>query len=122
MQAALDLYESCLIPSLLTNAGTWVEISKEAINKLDSIQDTFGRVLLALPLSAQGASLRAALGLLGMKWRLWELKIQLIQAIRRQEEGQLAREILEEQLEMNWPGLAIEVTDICKEIRIPDAS
>ena len=121
-QSALDLYESCLIPSLLTNAGTWVEISEEAIKMLDRIQDTFGRVLLALPLSAQGASLRAALGLLGMKWRVWELKIHLIQAIRRQEEGGLAREVLEEQLEMDWPGLASEVRDICKEIMIPDAS
>ena len=30
MQAALDLYESCLIPSLLTNARTWVDITEEA--------------------------------------------------------------------------------------------
>ena len=51
-QSALDLYESCLIPSLLTNAGTWVEISEEAIKMLDRVQDNFGRVLLALPLSA----------------------------------------------------------------------
>ena len=53
---------------------------------------------------------------------MWELKIHLIQAIRRQEEGGLAREVLEEQLEMDWPGLASEVRDICKEIMIPDAS
>ena len=40
----------------------------------------------------------------------------------RQEEGGLVRQILEEQLEMNWPGLASEVADICKKILIPDAS
>jgi hypothetical protein len=121
-QSAIDLYESCLIPSLLTNAGTWVEISDEAISMLDAIQDTFGRALLALPISAPRASLRAALGLVGMKWRVWELKLHLVQAIRRQEKGGLAREILEEQLEMGWPGLASEATAISEDILIPDAS
>ena len=91
-QAALDLYESCLVPSLLSNAGTWVEISNKAVKMLDSLQATFGKVLLSLPASAQDASLRAALGLLGMKWRVWEAKISLIQAIRRQEDGGLAKE------------------------------
>ena len=45
-----------------------------------------------------------------------------MQAIRRQEEGGLAREVLEEQLQMGWPGLAQEVTQICRSIHLPDAS
>ena len=89
---------------------------------LDNIQDTFARVLLALPVSAPRASLRAALGLLGGKWRVWEAKLHLVQAIRSQEEGGLAREVLEEQIDMGWPGLASEVSSICKELKIPDAS
>ena len=116
------MYESCIIPSLLTNAGTWVEMKEETITRLDNMQDTFSRALLALPLSAQRASLRAALGLQGMKWRVWEAKILLVQAIRRQEEGGLAREVLEEQLQMGWPGLAQEVSQICKIVNLPDAS
>ena len=88
-QSALDLYETCIIPSLLSNAGTRVEISDKSVKLLDKIQDTLGKVLLLLPASAQGASLRAALGLVGMKWRAWEANISLIQAIRRQEEGGL---------------------------------
>ena len=121
-QSAIDLYESYIIPSLLTNAGTWVEMKDESINRLDDIQDTFSRALLSLPLSAPRASLRAALGLVGMKWRVWELKLHLVQAIRRQEKGGLAREILEEQIEMGWPGLASEGTAKCKEIMISDSS
>ena len=99
-----------------------MEISDESVKLLDKMQDTFGKVLLSLPVSAQGASLRAALGLVGMKWRVWEAKILLIQAIRRQEEGGLAKEVLNEQIDMSWPGLAKEVRDICKEIHLPDAS
>ena len=89
---------------------------------LDSFQDAFGKVLLSLPSSGQGASPRAALGLVGMKWRVWEAKILLLQAIRRQEDGGLAKEVLEEQMRMSWPGLASEVAQICKKIQLPDAS
>ena len=46
----------------------------------------------------------------------------MMQAIRRQKEGGLAREVLEEQLQMGWPGLAQEVSQICKCINLPDAS
>ena len=60
--------------------------------------------------------------LLGMKWRVWEAKINLIQAIRRQEDGGLAKENLNEQINMSWPGPAKEVSIICKEIHLPDAS
>ena len=42
-------------------------------------------------------------------------------AIRRQEEGGLAREVLEEQLAMGFPGLGQEVSSICRNIGLPDA-
>jgi hypothetical protein len=61
-------------------------------------------------------ALRAICGLLGMKWRVWEEKICLVKAIREQEDGSLAKEVLNEQLEMGWPGLAREAAEICKEI------
>ena len=121
-QSAIDMYEACIIPSLLSNAGTWVEMDEAAFNKLNNLQDTFGRALLSLPLSAPQASLRAALGLPGMKWRVCEQKILLIQAIRQQEEGGLAREVLQEQVQMGCPWLAQEVSEICQEIKLPDAA
>ena len=121
-QSAIVLYESCIVSSLLTNAGTWVDMKEESVNRLDNIQDTFNRALISLPLSAPRASLQATLGIQGMKWRDWEAKILLIQAIGGQEEGNLAREVLEEQLQMGGPGLAQEVTHICKRLSLPDAS
>ena len=122
MQSAIELYEACIIPSLLSNAGSVVDMSQEAVDKLDKLQDTFGRVLLSLPQSAQRSSLQAALGLQGMKWRVWEEKILLIQAIRNQEEDGLAKEFLDEQLAMGWPGLGREVSEICQHLQLPDVS
>ena len=90
MMAAIDLYESCILSSLFTNSGTWTEITDKKIKLLDDIQDTFCRALLQVPLCTPRASLRAAFGLVGMKYRVMESKILLIKAIRTKEEGQLA--------------------------------
>ena len=57
-----------------------------------------------------------------MKWRIVEAKVLLVMAIRSQKEGGLAREVLEEQLALGYPGLGQEVRKICVEIGIQDAS
>ena len=41
-------------------------------------------------------------------------------AIKKQSDNALAKEVVNEQLEMNWPGLAREVSDICKSIGAKD--
>ena len=40
----------------------------------------------------------------------------LVLAVRRQEEGGLAREVLEEQMAMSFPGLGQEGRQICQEV------
>ena len=80
----------------------------------------FVHSILCLPHSTPKPSLRAVCGLLGIKWRIWTKKIMLILAIRGLEEGDLAREVFEVQLQMDWPGLAREVTHICQEVGLPD--
>ena len=122
MEAAIDIYESCIVPSLLSNASTWMEVQKHTEERLDALQDLFGRVLLQIPQSTPKLAARAALGLLGMKWRVWEAKVLLVVAIREQEEDCLAKEILDEQVRMDWPGLAKEVKKICQEVGLPDAT
>ena len=57
-----------------------------------------------------------------MKYMVMEAKVLLVLAIQRQEEGGLAREVLEEQLAMGFPGLGHEVREICKEVGLPDAT
>ena len=86
-RAANDLYESCIVPSLLANCGTWAGITENEEKLLEEQQNLFCRTLLQIPVSSPKPSLRAALGLLGTKWRVMEAKVQLVQAIRRQEEG-----------------------------------
>ena len=39
MMGAIDIFNIAICPSLLANCGPWVNISKETIKKLDSIQN-----------------------------------------------------------------------------------
>ena len=116
MVGAINLYESCIVPRLLANSGVWVDITSSAIKKLDATQNLFVQALLRLPSSTVLPSYRAETGLLGMKWRIWESKLLLMMAIKEQEDGVLARQILDQQLEMKWPGLSQEVAAICQEV------
>ena len=85
MRSPIYLYESCIVPSLLTYCGTWTEITKKEENILDEIQNVFCTAVLQIPVSAPKPSLRAVFGLPGMKWRVMEAKVQLVLAIRRRE-------------------------------------
>ena len=73
--AAIDLYESCIVTSLLANCSTWTEIKKKSEEDLDALQDLFCRVLLQVPQSTPKLSARAALGLLGMSLRIKKEKV-----------------------------------------------
>ena len=57
-----------------------------------------------------------------MAWRIKQEKILLVLAIKEQEDGCLAKEVLQEQVRMERPGLGQEVMDICREIGLPDAT
>ena len=68
MMAAWELWERSLLPKFLSGAGTWFGGEcKEAIK-------IYWRVMLKVPESCPKIALRCEPGMLGMKWRLWELK------------------------------------------------
>ena len=46
----------------------------------------------------------------------------LVMRIQKQKTTSLARMVYEEQLKHSWPGLAMEVTEICAEIKVEDVN
>ena len=78
----------------------------------------FGR-MLRMPGSTPVPALRALAGLIGMPWRIYQEKLLLILVIE-EAEGTLVKKILKGQVEMGWPGLAREATQICSKIGLPD--
>ena len=70
------------MPSLLTNCGTWTQITEKEENMFDEIQNMFCRAVLQIQVSSPKPSLRAVFGLPGMKWRVMEAKVLLVLAVR----------------------------------------
>ena len=103
--AALELWEKALVPSLLSGAGTWLGITKDAVTMCDNLQNFFWRVVLDVPKSCPKVALQCEPAMVGMKWRIMEAKCLLLLQIQRLEEGALARMVVEEAEAQGWPGV-----------------
>ena len=62
---AIDIYNTCIVPSLLNNCSVWVDIREKEVKKLDSIQNMFVKTMLHLPDSTPSLALRAITGIQG---------------------------------------------------------
>ena len=122
MNTALLLWESCVIPSLLQGAGTWVEIAPKTVKKLNGLQNWFTRLILQVGPGAPLASLCWETGLLDMKMRIYKEKLMMILHLRSLDENSLASKIYKEQRDKGWPGLAKEATEICEELEIENVN
>ena len=121
-RGALDLWELAIMPSLLYNSETWIEMSKESLGKLEEIQLFFLRLALRVPKGTPKAALRSETGMLSMKVRVWKKKFMFIHHVRKLEDKDLAKKIWKQQVFNDWPGLAREVSGICNELGIDDAN
>jgi exonuclease III len=122
METALLLWEACVIPSLLSGAGTWVEMSPATERKLESLQNWFLRLILRVGPGCPVASLRWETGVLSMALRIWVEKVMLVRHLRSLEEETLASKIYQEQKKQKWPGLAKEAALICSELGIENVN
>ena len=122
MESALTMWEACCIPTLLSGAGTWVDITPAAERRLEVLQSWFVRLILRVGPGCPTASLRWETGLLGMGLRVWVEKVMLIRHLRGLDTDALARRVYEEQKQNNLPGLAKETAKICHELKIPDCN
>ena len=117
-ETGLFLWESCCLPSLLHNAGTWVEMSTDAVKRLNSLQNWFVRLLLRQGPGSPTGSLLWETGLLSMDLLVWREKLSMILHIRGLDQDSLAKRIWAEQMAFNWPGLAKEAAKICIKLKM----
>jgi hypothetical protein len=122
IDSALILWEACCVPSILSGAGTWTEMSPASVRRLEALQHWFLRLVLRVGPGCPVASLRWETAMLSMELRVWVEKLMLVRHIRSLGEGTLARIVYEEQKRMAWPGLAREATEICKKLEIENVN
>ena len=121
-QSGLFLCESCCIPSLLYNAGSWIDMSKEAEKRLDALQIWFLRMLLRQGQGVPSGAILWELAALSMGRRVWREKLCLSLHIARLGEETLARKVWDEQELFQWPGLANEAEHIAQELGVERVS
>ena len=71
MESALQLWEACCIPSLLHGAATWLDMTAATVQKLNTIQNWFLRLVLQVGPGAPVAALLWDSGVLDMELRVW---------------------------------------------------
>ena len=114
----LELWEAAIKQTLLYNCSTWVEMDKDAEDKLEELQLHYLRLLLAVPSSCPKVALRLHTGTLSMKYRIWIEKVMLVLHIRKLPQASLANQVYREQLSNKWPGLAKEASVICDALEV----
>ena len=86
----LTLWNSIIVPKLLTNAAAWIHIIDKTVLKLENCQTMFSRRLLGLPRTAPAAGVLWETGLLPMKWRIVCEKLKLVQHLELRDPSTLA--------------------------------
>ena len=120
LKAGLDIFEMVVIPSVLNNSDTWVEIEKESVNRLEDLQNYMFKNLLAVPHSVPTPSLRSELGCLSMEERINCRKLMFIYHVKSLEKSTLANEIYELQRTLNFPGLVQECRKLISKYELPN--
>ena len=116
----LDLFNMAVIPMVLYNSEVFTEMRKESLDELEQLQTQFLSVLLAVPISCPRPALAWDTGSLLMENRIMERKLNFVVHLKRLDESALAKQIYEEQVDNEWPGLTQEAKELCKELLLPN--
>ena len=120
LKAGLDIFEMVVIPSVLNNSDTWMEIDKGSISRLDELQNSMFKNLFAVPHSVPIPALRSELGCLSMEERIDSRKLNFIFHVKKLNNSSLANEIYEVQKNFNFPGLVQECRKLISKYELPD--
>ena len=118
--AGLDIWELAIIPSLMNNCQTWINIGKNSLDMLEDLQNTMYRTLLCVPKSCPMPSLVWDMGGILMSYRVIWRKLEFMWTLVNMDEGSLAKEIFMIQKSHELPGLVQECKQWIKEYDLPD--
>ena len=93
----MEMYELCIVPSVLYNLEGWNQISKAEIKKLESIQHKALCSLLHLPKSTPYLGLLRQLGIWRMEEQLMYRKTMLYHNLMNSKEDRLSKKIVRQQ-------------------------
>ena len=104
IKTGIQLWESCVIPFLLYNSSTWVEIKDKDLQELSKLQRLFLNTLLGVK-NCPGALMLWDLGVLDMPMRIWKEKLILYHHIACLPETAVAHQMMKVQEDLHFPSL-----------------
>ena len=111
-ETPFKLFEARIIPALLNNCESWIDIKESHIKDLQDFQDEFIRRVLHLPPQTTKAIIYWDVGMMPIKWRIAGEKLQYVRKLQLKEDENLTKRALIEEVNLGIKGLAHE----CKEI------
>ena len=118
--AGLDIWELAIIPFLLNNCQTWLNISGKSIQKLEDLQNNMYRTLLNVPKTCPTPSLCWDMGGTQIKFRIIAKKLEFLWHLLHLEDGALAKDILTAQKNQRMPGLVQECDEWIENLNLPN--
>ena len=120
--AGIEIWELAIMPFLMNNSETWVEISPKTIENLDNLQNMFYRYLLATPRSCPIPALLWETGGLLMEHRIAKKKLLFYHHLVNLPEDTLASEVATLQSNLSYPGLISECKNLMRNYDLPSVS
>ena len=120
LSTAFLIYETTVIPMLLTNAETFISMSSKTLKELDKAQLRFLRIVLAIGTGCPIPFLYAFTGTKLMFWRVLEKKLLFIWHVANLGPNTLARETYERECrqDSDIPSLVTETKPYLEELGI----
>ena len=119
LKSAKDIWELCIIPSLLSNSETFFIKDSKIQKSLEDFQSKLYKGLLALPNSVPLPSIAYESDSMLMKYRVYSRIINFAKHIFCQDQSSnLSKQVMTEQINNNWPGLYRLSLEFCNELQI----
>ena len=120
IKVGLEIFNLAILPTLLYNADTWVQIEDKTINRLESLQKTLLRSLLCVPTSTPGPAINWDTGFISVNYRVFQKKLLFLFHLKHLDETSLANEIFELQKKFNTPGFVNEGRRLLERFSLPN--
>ena len=118
--SAFHIWDHAIVQSLLNNSEVWVDISEKTITSLESLQNMHLRLTFDTPSTTPRCAALWDSAMEGMRFRVMKRKLRFINFLKNADESFLSKQIYQEQLNNNWPGLVAEAKKLCAQLNLPD--
>ena len=112
--AGIQIWETSVIPFLLNNCETWVELRPKTTKILEEIQLKFLRNILATPITCPQPALLWDTGCLSMEQRIAQKKLLFYHHLVSLPDDSLASQVASVQEHLGFPGLVHECKKLMK--------